>query len=251
MAEVTCNLGLSIVLGGAGAVGSAIVAELENQGAQVLVLDRTAPSDPAVPFLRVDISDQNSVDQVFAQIDAQASPIGQLFVASGYLDPGAMLDIGTDALSRHYEINVIGAFRVLQATATRMKTAGGGRIVCIGSIHGQIGVPERGAYAMSKAALCAMVRALAVELAPFAIRVNVLAPGAVQHGMAPQPQTRDAWQAASPAHRVATLAEVARFAVFLAAPAASFLSGQTIALDGGASNLRPMPGALQQQAISG
>ena len=164
-----------------------------------------------------------------------------LIYAAGYLEGAAILDLEPAELQRHLDVNLFGALFVAQKVAELMKP-GGGRILFISSIHGQIGVPNRGAYAMSKAALGALSRALAVELSPYGIRVNVLAPGPVDAGMQPDPEVRGRWEEATPAGRVARLEEVAHFAELLTSEHASFLSGQTIALDGGVSTLRAMGG---------
>ena len=144
-------------------------------------------------------------------------------------------------MDEHLRINVMGAFRVAQAASREMIATGGGRIVMVTSIHGQIGVPGRGAYAASKGAVAAMARVMAVELARHRIRVNVLAPGAVDGGMTPDPTSRIGWVAATPSGRVAHLDEIARVAVTLTSEDLSFINGQVIAVDGGASTLRVFP----------
>lgn len=229
--------GLTIVVGGAGEIGASIVQRLLEQGRTVIVLDRTAPATGDAGFIEVDLSKPASVQDAFAKIDTLGTRIETLIVAAGFLRPGEFLELSDQDIQDHLDVNLLGAFRVAQAASQRMLEKGG-RIVFLTSIHGQIGVPNRTAYAISKAAIGALVRAMAVELSQHRIRVNAVAPGAVDGGMTPNPKTRDYWVKSTPAHRVAELDEVARFVVMLASPDASFLSGQTIALDGGASNLR-------------
>lgn len=228
---------LTLVVGGAGEIGSAIVQQFLEQGRTVIVLDRTAPSTDKAGFIEVDLSAPSSVRAAFAEVDALGAQVETLIVAAGFLRPGAFLELSDQDIQDHLDVNLLGAFRVAQAASERMLEKGG-RIVFLTSIHGQIGVPNRTAYAISKAAIGALVRAMAVELSQHRIRVNAVAPGAVDGGMTPNAKTRDYWVKSTPAHRVAELEEVARFVTMLASQDASFLSGQTIALDGGASNLR-------------
>lgn len=229
--------GLTIVVGGAGEIGASIVQRLLEQGRAVTVLDRTAPAKGGAGFIEVDLSKPASVQDAFAKIDTLGTRVETLIVAAGFLRPGKFLELSDQDIQDHLDVNLLGAFRAAQAASQRMLEKGG-RIVFLTSIHGQIGVPNRTAYAISKAAIGALVRAMAVELSQHRIRVNAVAPGAVDGGMTPNAKTRDYWVKSTPAHRVAELDEVARFVVMLASPDASFLSGQTIALDGGASNLR-------------
>ncbi len=119
-----------------------------------------------------------------------------------------------------------------------MMVKNGGRIVLVTSIHGQVGVHGRAAYAASKGGIASMARVMAAELAHHRIRVNVLAPGAVDGGMLPDPKARQGWVEATPSNRVAYLQEVASVAVMLTSEDASFVNGQVVAVDGGVSTVR-------------
>lgn len=133
-------------------------------------------------------------------------------------------------------INVTGPFLALQQAVALMKQ--GGRIVNVASAHGLRTGPERSAYAMSKGAILALTRALAVELGPRGILVNAVAPGPVSAGMqdaASESQRR--WQQATPLGRVARPDEVARAVLQLASPHNTFTTGQTLVIDGGATSM--------------
>ncbi len=227
----------TIVVGGAGALGAPIVDRLIDTQHGVVVLDRTPSTNPKALFLKTDITDPVSVQRSFEQIKKRSERCAGLVVASGILRSSAFLDLTDSDLQAHLDVNLLGAFRVAQAAARLMQTHGG-RMVFITSIHGQIGVPDRAAYAMSKAGVGALVRAMAVELAPFNIRVNALAPGAIDGGMSPNAHTRQYWRDQTPSHRVAHIEEVVNATLMLMSNEASFLSGQTIALDGGVSTSR-------------
>ncbi len=230
--------GAVLVAGGAGAIGSAIVSRLEENGREVIVLDQKAPARASTAFQEADITCEASVTAALTSIVERFGVPDSLISAAGYLSDGPFLKMTSREIQAHLNVNLYGAFHVARQMAELMMGLGG-KILFISSIHGQIGVPNRGAYAMSKAALGAMARAMAVELAPHRIRVNVLAPGAVNAGMGPDPKARGYWQSETPAMRIAEADEIARFAAMLTSDDASFLTGQTIALDGGASNLRP------------
>ncbi len=226
------------MVGGAGAIGTAISHRLLSNGRQVVILDRSASMGHEFPFVHADVTSAPSLDAALENVSITFGVPDALIFAAGYLRGAPIVDLTASDIQDHFNVNLFGAFAAAQWAARQMM-ADGGRILFISSIHGQIGVPNRGAYAMSKAALGALARAMAVELSPFNIRVNVLAPGAVNVGMRPDPDAGRYWTSETPAGRIADVDEVARFADILTSEQASFLTGQTIALDGGASNLRP------------
>ncbi|SIN99904.1 SDR family NAD(P)-dependent oxidoreductase [Vannielia litorea] len=229
---------LTLLVGGAGRIGRAIAERLIDKGRRVVVLDLHPAELDGVAFIETDIRSDASVAEALDLVARRHGSVDALICAAGYLSGGNVLELTEDDIARHFEVNLLGAVRVSQKVAAGMRETGG-KILFISSIHGQIGVPNRAAYAMSKAALGAWSRAMAVELAPHRIRVNVLAPGAVDTGGMHDPAQRAFWQAETPSGRVAKVEEIARFAALLTSDEASFMTGQTIAVDGGASNLRP------------
>jgi len=227
----------SVVTGGSGAVGRAVIAAMTARGDDVVCLDLKVPQDPDVCFFKVDVSDRHSVDGAFEQAAAKLGGIDALVHAAGVISTAPFSDLGEADFERMLNINTLGAFRVAQQACTYMK-ADGGRIVFITSIHGQIGVSGRCAYAAAKGGVASMARVMAAELAEHRIRVNVLAPGAIDGGMQPDSQSRARWVTATPSHRVAYLAEVAGAAAMLTSEDASFVTGQIVAVDGGVSTVR-------------
>lgn len=227
----------SIVTGGAGAVGQGVIRALERRGDQVICLDQAEPDTAAAGYIHMDVADSGSVVAAMEEARQRLGGLDVLVHAAGILRPAAFLDILEEDMAAHLDVNLMGAFRVSQSAA-RMMVDHGGRILLITSIHGQIGVPERGAYAASKGGIASLARVMAAELARHRIRVNVLAPGAIDGGMVPDPTTRTGWVAATPSQRVAHLEEVATIATMLTSDASSFVNGQIISIDGGASTLR-------------
>ncbi len=227
----------SIVTGSAGTLGAAVMRALTKRGDRVIGLDRLVPETSSATSLPVELTDAASVR---AAVDQAAEMLGQIDVlvhAAGIMRVSSFMQTTEGDLEKQLDVNLMGAFRVCQAVAARMLGTGG-RILIMTSVHGQVGVPGRAAYAASKGALAALGRVMAAELAPHRIRVNMLAPGAVDGGLQPTASSRDHWVAATPSQRVAQPDEVARFAAMLTSDDASFINGQTIAIDGGASTLK-------------
>lgn len=230
----------SIVTGGSGILGQSVIAALHKRGDRVLCLDKTPPETGDTEYVPLDVVDRTSVNKAMSEVQSKLGGLDVLVHSVGILIPAAFLEISDEDMAKHLEVNLMGAFRVAQSAARMMKKEGG-RIVLITSIHGQVGVPERGAYAASKGGIASFARVMAAELAQYRIRVNVLAPGAVDGGMMPNPNTRTGWVAATPIQRVAHLEEVATVAQMLTSDSSSFINGQIIAVDGGASTLKIFP----------
>lgn len=227
----------SVVAGGSGALGRAVLAALVKRGDDVICLDMKAPLCPDIPFVPVDVKDNASVQMAVQEARDRMGGVDVLVHAAGIIKTASFLDLDESEFQDVVDVNLMGAFRVAQA-ASKMMIQNGGRIVLVTSIHGQVGVPDRAAYAASKGGIASMARVMAAELARHRIRVNVLAPGAVDGGMLPNPRTRKGWVDATPINRVAYLKEVANVAVMLTSEEASFVNGQVVAVDGGVSTVR-------------
>ena len=135
-------------------------------------------------------------------------------------------------------VNVLGAAAMARAVGREMAAAGGGRIVNLSSIAGLTGLPNIGPYNASKAALDALTRTLAVELGPAGVLVNSVAPGTiltemVEGLMTANPALREKLVQKAPLGRLGAVAEAAWPIVFLLTDAASFITGQTLVIDGG------------------
>ena len=136
-------------------------------------------------------------------------------------------------------VNLLGAAAFSRAVGRALVEAGGGgRIVSLGSIAGLTGLPNIGPYNASKAAIDALTRTLAVELGPYGILCNSVAPGTiatemVEGLMTANPALRERLVAKAPLGRIGTVPEAAWPIVFLLTDAASFITGQTLVVDGG------------------
>lgn len=205
----------------------------------MVCLDQNRPAEDGVDFVEVDISHRASVDSAVSRAVDILGGIDVLIHSAGIIRTSKFSDLKQQEFNEILDVNLLGAFHVAQESARYMMNSGG-RIVLVTSIHGQIGVPGRSAYAASKGAVASLARVMASELAEHRIRVNVLAPGAVDGGMLPDPRARQGWVEATPSNRVAYLAEVAGVAAMLSSENASFVNGQIVAVDGGASTVKPI-----------
>ncbi len=227
----------SVVTGGAGAVGNAIIDAMKVRGDDVVCLDIRKPERTDVAYIEVDVSDRSSVNEALNEAVTRLGSLDNLVHSAGIIKTARFCELDEQEFRSVLDVNLLGAFRVAQQAAYHMSGCGG-RIVMVTSIHGQIGVPGRGAYAAAKGGIASMARVMAAELAERRIRVNVLAPGAVDGGMLVDPKSREGWVNATPCKRVASLKEVAGVAALLTSEDASFVTGQIVAVDGGVSTVR-------------
>ena len=232
---------IAFVTGGAQGIGLAIVRRLAEDGFHVVAMDRNGPRlEAAAAELRGD-----GLDVVAAACDvcdraAVAAILGArprvdvVVCAAGIYNDATILDLTEDAFRQMLEVNVIGTFIPAQEAARRM--AAGGRIVTISS-RGALGGTRFAHYVASKAAVVGLTRAMAMELRAARIAVNSVAPGFTD-----TPMTRSApaemfqaWEALEPSGKAASPAEIAHAMSFLASPRTSFITGQTLFVDGGKS----------------
>ena len=222
----------TVVTGGSGALGSAIVTALLARGDHVVNLDRLANDQAS--WVNVDLTETKSVVQAVDKAEVLLGGIDVLIHSAGIFQASEFLSMSDTDFSEVLNVNLLGCFRVAQQVASKMKERGG-RMLFISSIHAKYGVRGRLAYGASKAGVEAMTRVMATELSEYAIRVNALAPGAVSAGMVPNATLASDWARVTPAKRKVTPEEVASMAVLLTCDEASFVSGQVISQDGGAS----------------
>jgi 3-oxoacyl-[acyl-carrier protein] reductase len=213
--------------------GAVVVADIDDAGAQSVRAEIAAAGGKAVAC-RVDIRDPAQVEAMFERARREWGPAGILVNAAGVGAQKHFLDTPLETLENMLDVNVKGTWLCTQAGARDMVKLGGGRIVNFSSHSGLLGSSGRSAYAASKGGIIAMTRVMAEDLARHNITVNAVAPGPI--AVARQKhndERREAWLREVPLGRYGKPEEVAAVALFLVSDDASYVTGQTIAVDGG------------------
>jgi NAD(P)-dependent dehydrogenase (short-subunit alcohol dehydrogenase family) len=241
------------VTGGAHGIGRATALRFASEGASVAVLDvRDGEGEEVAAecgraggtgrYYNCDVTDPGAVAAAVQRVAADLKTIDVLHANAGRLRAGTVLETDLDEWSRILSVNVTGMYLVVRETVPVMRSGGGGAIVTTGSISGLFGEPALTAYTASKAAVVNMTRSLAIDLAPAGIRVNCVCPGWVDTGFN-DPQfdhdqmTGEDIQAlidrTVPMRRQGEPEEMAAAVAFLASSDASYITGQTLVVDGG------------------
>ena len=237
---------VAVVTGAARGIGLAITHKLLERGYAVSLWDVDAetlgataatigPRDRILPIV-CDVSQPAAVGSATAQVRTHLGRLDVLVNNAGIAVFKPVLDITFDDWTRVLATNLNGPFLCTQACAPVMLQGGGGSVVNIASISGVRASTLRVAYGTSKAALMHLTKQHAVELGDRGIRVNCVAPGPVETAMAQLVHSADirtSYSDAIPLARYGTTAEIAEAVVFLCSDAASYINGQTLAVDGG------------------
>ena len=214
-----------MVTGASRGIGLAIAELLRDYGARILTPGHS----------ELDLSSNASIDQYLA---ALKDPVDVLVNNAG-INRIALYDKTTDEdLQETLQINLVAPARLAKALAPQMAQRGHGRIVNISSIWSVVSKPGRLTYAMSKSGLHGMIRTLALELAPFNVLVNGVAPGFVNTELTRQNNTEqelDVIRNMLPMRRLAEPVEIAETVAFLCSGKNTYITGQVILVDGGFS----------------
>jgi len=235
-----------LVTGAARGIGLATVKRFLADGWRVALLDidgdnlkltaTTLDKPDATIAIHCDVADAAAVARAFEVAATQFGRLDALVNNAGIAVFKPILDLSYEDWSRVLAVNLTGPFLCAQAAAPLMRDSGGGAIVNITSISGLRASTLRTAYGTSKAGLAHLTQQQAVELAPLNIRVNAVAPGPVDTAMAKAvhtPDIRAAYHDAIPLNRYGLETELAEAIFFLCSERASYITGQTLAVDGG------------------
>jgi 3-oxoacyl-[acyl-carrier protein] reductase len=218
------GLRTALVTGGARGIGAAIARRLEDSGYRIIAPPRTA----------LDLASPASIDAYLAAHGSQAVDV--LVNNAGINTLRAIPEIDAKTWGEMLQVNLSAALRLTQAFAPGMAERGWGRILNVVSIFALVTRERRAAYSMTKAALAALTRTAAVEFGPRGVLVNALAPGYVDTELTRRnnpPDAIAAIEATIPLRRMAQASELAEVAAFLVSDANSYLTGQTVVVDGG------------------
>lgn len=235
---------VAIVTGAAGGIGSALVAQLRAAGVAVVAEDL----DPAVGALEgervatlcADAADAATARDAVHLARERFGGLDLLMNNAGRFLMKPLVETSDDEWDGLMATNVRSAFVHCRAALPALMASDRAAIVNTCSISGVVGLPQQGAYAATKGAIAQITRQLAIEHAADGVRVNAIAPGAVATafvdravGGPPDPAREAAIAAEHPLHRMGTPEEIARAMVFLASPAAGFITGAILMADGG------------------
>lgn len=219
----------AIVTGAARGIGLAVVRRLLAEDARVHAID-CDPSPDAGPALeitwhRVDVTDERAVEALFAE--ALIEPARVLVNCAGVVETTAVLASSFDQWNEMLRQNLSSSFLMTRAFARRAPE--GAAVVNVGSVDAHLGNPDRAGYAVAKGGMEVFTRLAASQLAPRAIRVNAVVPGAIATRMTPRAKAGELCLL----RRRGTPEEVANAIAFLASGEASYITGTTLRVDGG------------------
>lgn len=229
-----------VVTGAAAGIGRAVAATFAGQGASLALFDRDGAGltqtaaglggEQQAPAFAVDITDEEQVAQAVASAGAALGGVDGLVHCAGIMFRGRLAEVPVQQWRRVLEVNLTGTYVVSRACAPWLSRTPGSTIVTMASGQGLLpNSPGYTAYAASKGGVIALTRALAAELAPI-VRVNSVSPGMVDTAMA------DGFRDHTGAYalgRLATPGEIAAVILFLTSSESSYVTGATLAADGG------------------
>jgi glucose 1-dehydrogenase len=244
----------AIVTGAGQGIGLEICRQLAAQGASVILNDvEVALAEEAALLIRKHngncipfAGDCSDVNFIQSMVDEAVKRFGQLDIAianAGITLFGDFLDYKPEDFARVMQVNLGGSFFLAQIATRQMKEQGhGGRILFMSSVTGHQAHKNLAAYGMSKAALEMLAKNLVVEVSPYRITVNAIAPGAtITERTKSDPDYENTWSRITPIGKPATIQDIAHAALFLVSPEAGHITGQSLVIDGGWTSLSPSP----------
>jgi NAD(P)-dependent dehydrogenase (short-subunit alcohol dehydrogenase family) len=240
---------VAVITGGAQGIGLACAKRFLREGARVMLADSNAEKGEAaavslgetggeVGFIHCDVGDKSQVDEMIGTTVSRYAGIDIMLSNAAILHTGGILELEEQDFDRVIRVNLKGFFLTGQAAARQMVTQGrGGVIINMSSIQAVITNPNLLSYAVCKGGLKQLTVAMALALADRNIRVNAIGPGSISTDMVRQLMVDDTVRktilSRTPMGRLGEPDEIASVAVFLASDEASYITGETIYVDGG------------------
>lgn len=239
-----------VVIGAGQGIGRQATHALAAAGARTVCVDRepelaqdVAAEVDGVPWSG-DATDRTDVERLFAEAENALGKVDGIVDIVGMARYASLLDTDDESWDWHHDIVLRHAYLALTVGAPALQRAGGGSAVFVASVSGLTAAPLHAAYGAAKAGLMALVRSAAVELGPTGVRVNAVAPGAVwtprvSAMLGEEGRERNAKLA--PLRRVALPEDIAAALLYFASDLSSYVTGQTLVVDGGVSAKFPYP----------
>jgi 3-oxoacyl-[acyl-carrier protein] reductase len=235
---------VAFITGARRGIGRAIALELAAAGADCVLIARTAPEELAQEIsakgrralaLAVDVADAEACENAIKQTVKELGGIDILINNAGINDDGLLMRMKEEQWQRVLDVNLNGAFYCAKAALRPMLKSGSGRIINISSVVGQMGNAGQANYAASKAGLIGFTKSLAKEVGTRGITANAIAPGFISTDMTHvmSEEVKAALLAQIPMGTLGEPEDVAKLALFLASPAARYITGQVMNVDGG------------------
>jgi len=232
---------VAVVVGGANGIGAASAALLAAAGARVVVLDRELPAQlpTGAESIELDVTDEPAIDAAMARTAETHGRIDVLVASAGIALRRPATELSLADWQAVVDVNLTGVFLCARSAARHMIAAGGGRIITIASIMGMVGggAYPNISYQAAKGGVVNLTRALALEWAPYGIRVNSVAPTYVRTrlvaGLLADSDVLGEIERRTPLGRLAEPEEVADAVLFLAGRGSAMVTGHVLAVDGG------------------
>lgn len=237
---------IAIITGGAQGIGYACAEAICESGARIVLADiNTDGVAKAAETLgngtvgiNCDMGDQKQVDALFDQIEAEIGPATILVNNAGIAHPAPFFETKIDQFQSVIDVNLTGTFQAIQRAAKAMVSKRiAGAIVNMSSINAQVAIPSIAAYCASKGGVMQLTKAAALALAPHNIRVNAVSPGSIDTAMMASvndnPDAMKMVMLRTPLKRIGSPREIGDVVAFLASDKASYITGETIYVDGG------------------